>query len=194
MGVFTTPAKRLVSERELVDADIDAPEAWDLSTGSNTIIVAVIDSGVDYSHPDLSANIWSNSDEIPSNGIDDDGNGYIDDIRGWNFWDDNNDPMDGNTHWETYHGTHCAGIIGAVGNNSVGISGVNWNVKIMPLRVTDAYGSLYVDDAISAIDYASANGANVISNSWSGTDYSQALKDAIDSSSAVVVCAAGNDG
>ena len=177
-----------------VGADIDAPKTWDLTTGSNTVVVAVIDSGVDYLHPDLSANMWNNSKEIPDNGIDDDNNGYIDDVRGWNFFSTNNDPMDGNTKDETYHGTHCAGIIGAVGNNSIGISGVNWNVKIMPLRISSAAGSSITSDEILAINYASANGANVISNSWGGTGYSQALKDAIDNSSAVVVCAAGNEG
>ncbi len=176
------------------DADIDAPEAWDYSTGSNTVIVAVIDSGVDYNHPDLAANIWSNTDEISANGIDDDHNGFIDDIRGWNFYSGNNDPMDQNTFFDTYHGTHCAGIIGAMGNNGAGISGVNWNVKIMPIRFSDADGSGTYSDAIQAITYANANGAHVISNSWGGSSYSQALKDAIDASPAVVVCAAGNEG
>jgi subtilisin family serine protease len=176
-----------------VGADINAPEAWDLTTGSNTVVVAVVDSGADYLHPDLSANMWINSNEIPDNGIDDDSNGYIDDVKGWNFYSKNNDPMDGNTKDETYHGTHCSGIIGAVGNNGIGISGVNWNVKIMPLRVTSAAGSLSTSDGILAINYASANGANVISNSWGGSGYSQALKDAIDNSPAVVVCAAGNE-
>ena len=177
-----------------VGADIDAPKAWDLTTGSNTVVVAVVDSGADYLHPDLSANMWINSNEIPDNGIDDDSNGFIDDVRGWNFFSHNNNPMDGNTFQGTYHGTHCSGIIGAVGNNGIGISGVNWNVKIMPLRVTSAAGSLSTSDGILAINYASKNGANVISNSWGGTGYSQALKDVIDNSPAVVVCAAGNDG
>ena len=184
-----------------VDADIDAPEAWDLSTGSDTVVVAVIDTGVDYTHSDLAANIWTNADEIDGDGIDNDGNGYIDDVQGWDFYNNDADPMDENAYWdsfystyrETYHGTHCAGIIGAVGNNGVGISGVNWNVKIMPLRFLNESGSGYTSDAIDAINYASANGAHVISNSWGGTYNSQALKDAIDSSSAVVVCAAGNN-
>jgi thermitase len=175
-------------------ADISAPDAWGISTGSNFVVVAVVDTGVDYSHPDLAANIWTNADEIPGNGIDDDGNGYIDDVRGWNFYDGNNDPMDGNTYLNTYHGTHCSGIIGAVGNNGAGVTGVNWNVKIMPLRVVSPTGSLSVANAILAINYADANGANVISNSWGGTGYSQALYDAINSSPAVVVCAAGNYG
>ncbi len=174
-------------------ADIDAPDAWGISIGSNTIVVAVVDTGVDYNHPDLSLNIWANQGEIRGNGIDDDHNGYIDDINGWNFFDGNNNPMDGNTYFNTFHGTHCAGILGAVGNNSIGIAGVNWNVTIMPLRVTDYKGSLTVTDAVSAINYANANGAHVISNSWSGSDYSQTLKNAIDASPALVTAAAGND-
>jgi subtilisin family serine protease len=173
------------------DADIDAPEAWDNSTGSNTVIIAVIDSGVHYTHPDLVSNMWINADEIPGNNIDDDNNGYIDDVYGWNFYDGNNDPNDGNS--PVYHGTHCAGILGAVGNNGVGVCGVTWNIKIMSLRTTDAYGSSYTSDDILAINYANANGASIISNSWGGYEYDQALKDAIDNSPTVVVCSAGND-
>jgi len=179
---------------ETPGADIAAPNAWGISTGSSSVVVAVIDSGVDYNHPDLAANMWTNTGEIPSNGIDDDGNGYVDDVRGWNFYNGNNDPMDGMTYLNTYHGTHCSGIIGAVGNNGVGVCGVNWNVKIMPLRVADQNGSLTVANAALAINYANANGADVISNSWGGTGPSQALSEAINNSHAVVVCAAGNYG
>ena len=167
-------------------ADIDATSAWGVTTGSTGVTVAVVDTGVDYTHPDLAANIWHNSGETV-NGIDDDGNGYIDDIRGWNFVSKSNDPMDDNGH-----GTHCAGTIAAVGNNGIGIAGVNWNSKIIPLKFLDSKGSGYVSDAISAILYANKMGASVISNSWSGTGYSQSLKDAIDASSAIVICAAGN--
>ncbi|PKL60553.1 MAG: peptidase S8/S53 subtilisin kexin sedolisin, partial [Methanomicrobiales archaeon HGW-Methanomicrobiales-4] len=170
------------------DHDIDAPEAWNLSTGSQTVIVAVVDTGVAYNHEDLAANMWTNSDEIPGNGIDDDGNNYIDDIRGWNFVSNTNDPND-----DKGHGTHCAGTIGAIGNNSIGVVGVNWNVRIMPVKFLNSLGSGTTDGAIQAINYANRNGASVISNSWGGGGYSQALKDAIDASSAVVVCAAGND-
>jgi len=118
------------------DADIDAPEAWDITTGSSDVVVAVIDSGADYNHPDLSANIWTNPDEIAGNGIDDDGNGYIDDIRGWDFVDDDNDPVDSNNH-----GTHVAGTIAAVGNNSTGVTGVCWSAKVMILRAGNALGA-----------------------------------------------------
>lgn len=171
------------------DADMDAPEAWDITTGTSNVVVAVIDSGVDYNHPDLAANIWSNNGEIPGNGIDDDGNGYVDDIRGWDFVDNDNNPID-----SCDHGTHVAGIIAAVGNNSSGVTGVCWTTKIMPLRALNAVGSGANADLIAAIEYASNNGAHVINNSWGGPGFSQATKDAIDASFAVVVCAAGNDG
>ncbi|NLV26723.1 MAG: S8 family serine peptidase [Methanomicrobiales archaeon] len=170
------------------DADIDATEAWGITTGSSSVIVAIVDTGVDYTHPDLSSSIWRNSREI-INGVDDDGNGYIDDVRGWNFYAKSNDPMDDNGH-----GTHCAGTIAATGNNRIGVAGVGWNIKIMPLKFLNASGSGYVSDAISAILYANRMGASVISNSWSGKGYTQSLKDAIDASQAVFVCAAGNSG
>jgi len=170
-------------------ADIKAPDAWGITTGSSSIVIAVVDTGVDYTHPDLAANIWKNSGEIPNNGIDDDRNGYVDDVRGWNFVSSNNNPMD-----DHGHGTHCAGSIAAVGNNNLGITGVCWNARIMPLKFLNASGNGRVSDAISAILYANRMGAQVISNSWGGTQYTQALKDAIDASPAVVVCAAGNSG
>jgi len=166
------------------DADIDAPEAWDIITGSSSVVVAVIDGGVDYNHPDLSANIWTNTGEINGNGIDDDVNGYIDDIRGWDFANSNNDPIDSDGH-----GTHVAGIIAALGNNAVGVAGVGWTTKIMVLRFDNT-----VATEVEAIEYANAMGAHVINLSVSGPGYSQAEKDAIDASSAVVVCAAANDG
>ncbi len=170
-------------------ADIKAADAWGTTTGSSSVIIAVVDTGVDYTHSDLAANIWKNSGEIPNNGIDDDRNGYVDDVRGWNFASSNNNPMD-----DHGHGTHCAGNIAAVGNNNLGITGVCWNARIMPLKFLNASGNGRVSDAISAILYANRMGAQVISNSWGGTQYTQALKDAIDASSAVVVCAAGNSG
>ena len=172
------------------DADIDAPEAWEVTSGTTTVIVAVIDSGVYYTHPDLEPNIWTNPGEIPGNGIDDDGNGRVDDVRGWDFADDDNDPVD--LSYER-HGTRVAGIVAGAGNNTTGIAGVGWSTKIMPLRALNAQDVGYLSDLIEAIEYAGANGAHVISFSWGGTDYSQALKDAICTSPALFVCAAGNN-
>ena len=175
----------------LPDADIDAPEAWDIQRESPSNIIAVIDTGVVYDHEDLSHNMWINPGEIPSNGIDDDENGYIDDVRGWDFVNNDNDPMDDNSH-----GTHCAGIIGADGNNSIGVVGVNWTAMIMPLKFLNAEGSGTTTDAILAIQYASHMGAKIMSNSWGGGGYSQALKDAITATheaGAVFVAAAGNN-
>jgi Zn-dependent metalloprotease/subtilisin family serine protease len=174
------------------DADIDAPEAWDVATGSRDIVVAVIDTGVDYTHEDLAANMWRNPGEIPGNGVDDDGNGYIDDVYGINAITGSGNPMDDHDH-----GTHCAGTIGGVGNNGVGVAGVCWNVQIMALKFIDASGSGYTSDAIECMQYGVVKGARVLSNSWGGDGYEQALKDAIDAAGAagvVFVAAAGNRG
>ena len=112
-------------------ADIDALEAWALTAGSPNVIVAILDTGVDTNHEDLADNLWTNPSEIPGNGIDDDNNGYVDDTIGWDFYNNDNDPFD-----DGGHGTHLAGIIGAVGNNGIGITGVNHAVRIMPLKIT----------------------------------------------------------
>lgn len=170
-------------------ADIDALSAWAMKTGSDSIVVAVIDTGVDYTHPDLAANIWTNPGEIPGNGIDDDGNGYIDDVHGYDFINNDNDPMDDNGH-----GTHCAGVVGAVGNNGIGISGVNQKVKIMPLKFLRKDGNGDTAASLNAIAYARKMGADVLSCSWGGTSRSQALADAIASTNLLVVTAAGNSG
>jgi hypothetical protein len=152
-----------------VDADIDAPEAWDIFTGSSNVVVAVIDSGIDYNHVDLAANIWINEDEVPNNGIDDDNNGYVDDVRGWNFVNNNNDPMD--DYYDIYHGTHVSGTIGAIGNNGGGVAGVNWNVKLMAVKFLDQYGSGTTANAIRAIDYSITNNAHLSNNSWGNYTY-----------------------
>jgi len=176
----------------LFDADIDAAEAWDRTVGSRTIIVAVIDTGIDYRHPDLAANIWINTREIAGNGIDDDGDGYIDDVRGWDFINNDSDPFDDNGH-----GTHVSGTIGAVGNNGIGVAGVAWNVQIMALKFLGSNGGGSTADAIRAIDYARINGAKILNASWGGGGYSQALGDAIErarQAGIIFVAAAGNSG
>jgi hypothetical protein len=176
------------------DADIDAPEAWSVSTGSGNVTVGVIDTGVDYNHPDLAANIWINPGEdcagCRNDGVDNDGNGYVDDWRGWDFLNDDNDPFDDNGH-----GTHVAGTIGAVGNNETGVAGVNWSVRIMPLKFLGANGAGDAADAVRAVLYASSLGAVVTNNSWGGDGYSQALADAVakaDARGSLFVAAAGN--
>lgn len=174
------------------DADVDAPEAWDLTTGDSSVVVAVIDTGVAYDHPDLAANIWVNTGEIPGNGIDDDNNGYIDDVYGYDF--SNNDPGPYDDHG---HGTHVAGTIAAAGNNALGITGVTWRARIMALKFLDASGSGFTENAIGAILYAAGNGAKIMNNSWGGGGFSQALMDAIQASNqagALFIAAAGNSG
>lgn len=170
---------------------VNAPEVWAQGyTGQNTV-VAVIDSGVDYTHTDLDANIWVNSDEIAGDGIDNDGNGYIDDIRGWDFVDRDNTPMDLNGH-----GTHVAGTI-AGENNGTGVTGVAYNARIMPVRVLDANGSGTESDVIAGIHYAVDNGADVINLSLGGDSTSEAEREAIRYAAehgVVVVMAAGNSG
>ncbi len=173
-------------------ADINATRAWGVTTGQASTRIAVIDTGVDYNHPDLAANIWTNPGEIPGNGIDDDGNGYVDDVHGYNFVNHNGNPMDDNGH-----GTHVAGTIGAIGDNGVGVVGVNWHVQIMPLKFLDASGSGTVSGSIAALNYAVANGASLSNNSWGGGAYSLALHDAIAAAGAqghIFVAAAGNNG
>jgi len=170
-------------------ADIRAVSAWNISTGSSGVLIAIPDTGVDISHPDLAGNIWSKSKEVPGNGIDDDANGYIDDVNGWDFVNDDSSPADDNGH-----GTHVAGIAGAVGNNGIGISGVMWDTKILPLKVIGASGYGYESDAIEAVLYAQQAGAQVISISWGSYGESLALKDALAGYPGLVVCAAGNNG
>ena len=173
------------------DADIDGVEAWDTSTGSANFVVAVIDTGTQYTHPDLDANIWSNPGEIAGNGQDDDGNGYVDDVRGWDFYSNDNNPDDTDGH-----GTHTAGTVGAEGNNGIGVAGVNWQCDIAVLRFLGPQGG-FTSDAILAVNYCTTEGIKVSNNSWGGGGFSQGLYDAIDASKSVghVFCAAaGNSG
>jgi len=187
--------------------NMQSEQAWDIETGDPNVVIAIIDTGVDWDHPDLAANIWNNTNEI-LDGNDTDGDGYIDDIRGWDFVDTtlpvypgedsnvrDNDPMDFHGH-----GTHCSGIAAAVTNNGVGIAGMCWNCKIMAVRSgykgADGTGYLESDDTATAIVYAADNGADVISMSWGDYTNSSLIKDTIDYAyckGVVLVGAAGND-
>ncbi|MEA5523368.1 S8 family peptidase, partial [Limnoraphis robusta] len=173
-----------------VDADIDAPEAWDYTTGGS-VVVGVIDTGVDWSHPDLAANMWRNTGEIANNGIDDDGNGYVDDYYGYDFVNN-----DGNPYDDHYHGTHVAGTIAASGDNGTGVTGVAWTAEIMALKFLSSSGSGTTYNAIRAVEYATQMGADITNNSWGGGGYSSGLRDAIaaaGNAGSVFIAAAGNN-
>jgi len=170
--------------------DIEIEGAWNFFTDSSSVIVAVIDTGVDYTHPDLADNMWVNAGEIPNNGIDDDANGYVDDVHGYDFYNNDGDPYD-----DYYHGTHVAGTIGAVGNNGIGVVGVAQKAKIMAVKFLGSNGWGYYSGAISAIQYAIANGAKVLNNSWGGFSYDSGLWSAVaasDAAGVIFVAAAGN--
>lgn len=173
------------------DVDIDGYEAWDTRTSAASMIVAIIDSGTQWDHPDLDDNIWVNAGEIANNGVDDDNNGYVDDVRGWDFFSNDNNPTD----LQDGHGTHTAGTVGAEGNNGIGVAGVAWDVQLMPLRFLGTNGGS-TSDAILAINYAVANGSQLSNNSWGGGPFSNSLFNAISSAAAndhLFVAAAGND-
>jgi parallel beta-helix repeat protein len=192
------------------DSDIDAPQAWDITTGKTNITIAIADTGIDYTHPDLIENLWINTKEDINNNqkfdnwpkwrkkdgitgdidnIDNDGNGYIDDVIGWNFDKNNNDPMD-----NFGHGTHCAGIAAAVTNNNKGISGISWNSKIMPIKI-GSERKLDLFAAIEGINYCVENQADIISMSWGGPGYAESLKETLDNAykkGIILVSGAGN--
>jgi len=170
----------------MVQADL----AWAQTTGDTTQVIAILDTGVDWTHPDLKNKIWRNWDEIPDNGIDDDGNGYIDDVRGWDYINNDNNPMDDNSH-----GTHVAGIAAAETNNGIGTAGINWNAKIMPLKVFQSSGRGDAMTISRGIIYASEKGATVINMSFGSYARSYAVEDALVNaySKCVLVASAGND-
>jgi subtilisin family serine protease len=181
----------------VADADVDAVEAWDTTTGSRSVVVAVVDTGIDYRHVDLAGNMWRNPGEVAGDRIDNDGNGYVDDVFGWDFANNDADPFD-----DEGHGTHVAGTIGAVGNNGTGVVGVSWNVSLMALKFLGANGSGTTSAAIAALNYATRMrrdfGVNVVAtnNSWGGGGASTALRSAItagESAGIVCVAAAGNE-
>ncbi|MCX6119138.1 MAG: S8 family serine peptidase [Proteobacteria bacterium] len=181
-------------------AKVKASEAWSKGVGSRSVVVAVIDTGVDYKHPDIAANIWTNSKEIAGNGVDDDKNGYVDDVNGFDFNKNDADPMDEVGTQNPGHGTHCAGIMGAVGNNGTGISGMSQQLSIMPVRFLGADGSGDLMGAVKSIDYATNNGARVISASWGGpmsASQVQPITEAISRANdkgVMFIAAAANDG
>lgn len=175
----------------VVDADIDAPEAWEIHTGDNKTVIAIVDTGVDLDHPDLQANLWQNEAEIADNGVDDDNNGYIDDRQGWDFADNDKSANDDNGH-----GTHVAGIAAAVGDNGLGVTGVSWRARIMPLKMLDSGGNGSTFDLAQAVYYAADNGAQIINMSLGGTcgswpDVEDAVSHAL-SKNVLVVAASGN--
>lgn len=171
---------------------VDAYRAWDITKGSRDVRIAVIDTGVDYNHPDLAANIWVNEAEFNGEeGVDDDGNGFIDDIHGYDFQNNDGDPMDDHNH-----GTHCSGTIGAIHDNGVGVAGVMGDVQIVPVKFLGSSGGS-TEGAIKSVDYATKLNVDLMSNSWGGGGFSQALKDAITrakDAGIIFTAAAGNDG
>lgn len=188
------------------DADIDLVPAWDLETGDAGVTIAILDTGVDLAHPDLSSKIRVNPGEVAANGLDDDGNGYIDDVRGWDFGDgDANamptafyDPASGID--AGFHGTFGAGLAAAASNNNVGIVGVAWQCRILPLKISNASSEIPLDAVTEAVEYAADNGADILNMSFGApgdsgvAEYFQALVDLATNAGALVVAAAGNDG
>ena len=180
--------------------DINAQVAWDSQTGSAATIVAVIDTGLDWDHPDIAANVWSNTSEASGiSSFDDDTNGFVDDLRGWDFGDSDNDPDD--TCFNPIpifdaggHGTHVSGIVGAVGNNSIGVSGVNWTVSLMPLKVADSLCAIDTSSLANAIAYAASNGAKIINMSLGGSASSpvESAINAADVLGVLSIASAGN--
>lgn len=174
-------------------ADVHAQAAWEITKGSKDVRIAVIDTGIDYNHPDLAANIWVNEAEKNGKaGVDDDGNGYIDDIHGYDFANNDGDPVDGHGH-----GTHCAGTIGAVHDNELGVAGVMSEVTLVPIKFLTDRGSGTTENAIKSIDYATKVGVDIMSNSWGGGGFSRGLKESIERASEagiIFTAAAGNSG
>jgi subtilisin family serine protease len=195
-----TPDDELYNDQWSLEA-ISAASAWDITKGDKKVIIAIVDTGVDWDHPDLAAHIWKNMKEIPGNGIDDDKNGFVDDVNGWDFGGLEGNPDNNPMEDRPDHGTHVAGIAGAVSDNGVGVASIGYSVTIMPVKTTmDGYrgptGGPYIVYGFEGIIYAADNGANIINCSWGGDDYSEAGREAIEyatSKGALVIAAAGNN-
>lgn len=182
--------------------DIHAPEAWAITTGSPNVVIAVLDTGVDYTHPDLYSKMWKNTGEIPNNGIDDDGNGFIDDVMGWDFANNDKDPMDDHMmdvfgfQIKMLHGTFTASVAGAATNNYSGMAGVAWGCPVMAIKVTDQDGYGLESDVAEGVVYAVDNGAKVVNMSLAGDEDVPALAQAVDYAwehGVLCVCASGNE-
>ncbi len=171
---------------------INSPAAWDVNTGNNSVIIAILDSGIQLDHPELINRLWINPGEIPENGVDDDNNGFVDDVDGWNFVNNDNNPSDDNGH-----GTQVAGVAVAETNNNLGVAGTCWGCLLMPVKVMSAGGVANYSDIAAAIQYAAAKGADVINISLGGYNYSHALEEAVQTAKnnygAMVIAGAGND-
>ncbi len=191
-GLNNTAQADSTGQVGLAGSDINVMPLWLKGiTGAKHTLVAIIDTGLDWTHPDLVGNLYTNPGEIDANGLDDDGNGFIDDVHGWNFSAKTANSIDDNKH-----GSHCAGTIGATGNNGVGVAGVNWEVSLLPIKFLTASGSGTLEDAVESINYARIMKPKVISNSWGGGGFSQTMKDAIVAvrdAGILFVAAAGND-
>jgi hypothetical protein len=204
--IYTDPNDPLFNQQWYLRS-VKAPQGWDIEQGDSTVIIAIIDSGVDTDHPDLFEKIWFNSDEIPNNNVDDDGNGFVDDFNGWDFEKSNADPNpdpdgvdndgDGLGDGGVDHGTSMAGLAAAATNNGEGIAGLGWNCSIMPIKVMNDEGAGYTDNIAKGIQYAADNGAHVINLSLGSSIPSQIQRDAIEyayGKHAIIVAAAGNQG
>ncbi|MEE2907733.1 MAG: S8 family peptidase [Planctomycetota bacterium] len=189
---FAIPNDPLYSDLCGMEA-VNAPAAWDNHTGDQSFVIAIIDTGIDYNHQDIAGNMWTNTGEIAGNGQDDDGNGYVDDYYGYDFSDNEGDPMDNNSH-----GTHCGGTVGGVGNNGVGVAGVNWQCSLAGVQFLSSGGSGTTADAVSAVQYCTIMGFKVSNNSWGGGGFTQSLYDAIANAGNqidhIFCAAAGNGG
>jgi serine protease len=180
---------------------VQASSGWDIAQGDTTVIIGIVDSGVDWSHPDLAANMWINYKEIPNNGIDDDHNGYIDDYRGWDFGGLTGTPDNNPIEDRPDHGTHVAGIASAITNNGIGIASIGSKCKLMAVKTSqnnlrDSFGSPYIIYGDEGIKYAVDNGAKVINCSWGGDGFSNAEQELVNyavSKGVLIVASAGND-